>query len=106
MSQSEAPLPPEWRLAPRSELPKPLGPGRKWGTVHHLVHGVGYFLQDETDKGVCTLWNLNKNSGKWAVWVMVKDEKSPWGTDRIVIDLGPHDSPPFERAEVLADAAQ
>jgi hypothetical protein len=34
------------------DLPQPLGPGRKWGTVHHIVHGFGYFLQDETDNFV------------------------------------------------------
>jgi hypothetical protein len=86
------------------DLPKPLGPGRKWGTVHHLVHGVGYFLQDEVDKLVCNLWHLNKNSGLWEVWIFDRPEWMTGG--RIVIDLGPHDSPPFERAEVLADAAR
>ena len=85
------------------ELPKPLDPSRKWGTVHHLVHGVGYFLQDETDKGVCTLWNLNKNSGMWTVWIHDRPE---WMTGRTIVDLGPHDEPPFELAEAVADAAR
>lgn len=96
-------VPPGWRLAPRSELPKPLDPSRKWGTVHHLVHGVGYFLQDETDKGVCTLWNLNKNSGMWILWV---HDRPVWMTGRTIVDLGPHDEPPFELAEAVADAAR
>lgn len=96
-------VPPGWELVSGSELPKPLDPSRKWGTVHHLVHGVGYFLQDETDKGVCTLWNLNKNSGMWTVWV---HDRPVWTTGRTIIDLGPHDEPPFELAEAVADAAR
>jgi hypothetical protein len=88
------------------ELPKPLGPGRKWGAVSTLAHGIGFALYDEDNMLLCSLWNLRKTSGLWAVWVTVKDEKSPWGTDRIVIDLGPHDSPPFELAEAIADAAR
>ena len=88
------------------DLPQPLGPGRKWGTVHHIVHGFGYFLQDETDKGVCTLWNLNKNSGLWSVWIHIKNPMSPWGSYRVIVDLGPHDSPPFEIAEAMADAVR
>lgn len=88
------------------DLPQPLAPGRKWGTVHHIVHGFGYFLQDETDKGVCTLWHLNKNSGLWAVWIHIKNPMSPWGSDRVIVDLGPHDKPPFEIAEAMADAVR
>lgn len=90
----------------RSELPKPLGPGRRWGIVKTIAHGMGFALYDENGRGLCSLWNIRKTSGLWTVWVTVKNEKSPWGNDRIVIDLGPHDSPPFERAEVLADAAR
>ena len=96
-------IPPGWELVSGSELPKPLDPSRKWGTVHHLVHGVGYFLQDETDKGVCTLWNLNKNSGKWTVWIY---DRPVWMTGRTIVDLGPHDEPPFELAETIADAVR
>lgn len=90
----------------RSELPKPLGPGRKWGTVTTIAHGIGFALHDKDDMSLCSLWNIGKTSGLWTVWVTVKNEKSPWGSDRIVIDLGPNDSPPFELAEVLADAAR
>lgn len=87
----------------RSDLPKPLGPGRKWGTVHHAVHGMGFALHDEDDKLVCNLWHLNKNSGLWAVWVY---DRPAWMTGRTIVYLGPHDSPPFEVAEAMYDAAK
>lgn len=85
------------------DLPQPLAPGRKWGRVHHMVHGLGYFLQDETYKGVCTLWHLNKNSGLWSVWIY---DRPAWMTGRTIVDLGPHDKPPFEIAEAMADAVR
>lgn len=90
----------------RSELPKPLGPDREWRGVRTIAHGAGFALYGKDDMPLCSLWNLRRTSGQWQVWVTVKNEKSPWGSDRIVIDLGPHDSPPFELAEAMADATR
>jgi hypothetical protein len=33
----------------------------------------------KTDKGVCTLWHLNKNSGLWAVWIHIQKPHVPMG---------------------------
>ena len=89
----------------RFDLPKPLGPGREWWrTARHAVHGMGFALHDEVYKLVCNLWHLNRNSGLWEVWIFDRPEWMTGG--RIVIDLGPHDNPPFELAEAIADAAR
>jgi hypothetical protein len=88
------------------DLPQPLGPGRKWGTVYHVIHGMGFALHDEADIIFCHLKHLNKNSGLWSVWIHIKNPMSPWGSDRVIVNLGPHDSPPFEIAEAMADAVR
>jgi hypothetical protein len=85
------------------DLPKPLAPGRKWGTVNHAMHGMGFALHDEDDENICTLWNLYKNSGLWSVWI---HDRPAWMTGRTIVDLGRHDNPPFELAEAMADAAK
>ena len=85
------------------DLPQPLAPGRKWGTVHHAVHGMGFTLHDENDVAICTLFHWNKNSGLWAVWIY---DRPAWMTGRTIVDLGPHDEPPFEIAEAMADAVR
>lgn len=85
------------------DLPQPLGPGRKWSRHWLATGGFRYFLQDETNKGVCTLWQPDKNSGLWAVWI---HDRSAWMTGRTIVDLGPHDEPPFELAEAMADAVR
>jgi hypothetical protein len=88
------------------DLPQPLGPGRKWGTAVQLAHRTGFALYDKDNMGLCSLWNICKTSGLWTVWVTVKNEKSPWGSDRVIVNLGPHDSPPFQIAEAMADAVR
>lgn len=88
-----------------SELPKPLGPDRKWGTVHHAIHGMGFALHDEDNVVLCTLFNWNRTTGLWSVWI--SNRRPTWMTGgRTIIELGPHDNPPFELAEAVADAAQ
>lgn len=88
---------------PQSELPHPLAPGRKWGTVHHLMHGIGFALHDEDDMTICTLFHWEKTTGRWSVWI---HDRPAWMTGRTIVDLGPHDNPPFEIAEAVADAVR
>ena len=84
-------------------LPPPLAPGRKWGTVHHAVHGMGFALHDKEDVVICTLFNWKKTTGLWSVWIY---DRPGWMTGRTIVDLGPHDKPPFEIAEAMADAVR
>ena len=82
-------------------LPQPLAPGRKWGTVNHAVHGMGFALHDEDDVIICTLYHWNGTTGPWTVWI---HDRPAWMTGPTLVDLGPHDEPPFEIAEAMADA--
>lgn len=85
------------------DLPQPLAPGRKWGTVHHGVHGMGFALHDKEDVTICTLFHWNRTTGRWSVWI---NDRPAWMTGRTIVDLGPHDKPPFEIAEAMADAVR
>ena len=88
---------------PDTPLPQPLAPGRKWGTVHHAIHGVGFTLHDKDDAIICTLVHWYKTTGLWSVWIK---DRPAWMTGRTIVDLGPHDEPPFEIAEAMADAVR
>lgn len=83
------------------DLPQPLAPGRKWDTVYHAIHGVGFSLHDEDDVIICTLYHWNGTTGPWTVWI---HDRPAWMTGRTIVDLGPYDEPPFEIAEAMADA--
>ena len=92
------------------DLPQPLAPGRKWSRHWLATGGFRYFLQDETGNGVCTLRQPDNNSGLWAVWIHDRPvwihDRPAWMTGRTIVDLGPHDEPPFEIAEAMADAVR
>ena len=87
----------------QSDLPQPLAPERKWGTVYHALHGTGYTLHDEDDVAICTLIHWYRTTGLWSVWI---NDRPGWMTGRTIVDLGPHDKPPFEIAEAMADAVR
>jgi hypothetical protein len=64
---------------------------------------MGFALHDEADIIICHLKHLDKNSGLWSVWI---NDRPAWMTGRTIVDLGPHDSPPFQIAEAMADAVR
>jgi len=64
---------------------------------------MGFALRDKDDAIICTLLHWYKTTGLWSVWI---NDRPAWITGRTIIDLGPHDNPPFELAEAVADAAQ
>lgn len=88
-----------------SDLHQPLAPGRKWNTVNHAAHGMGFALRDKDGRVLCYLWRLNNNNSVlWTVWIYDRPEWMTGG--RTIIDLGPHDEPPFRIAEAIADATR
>lgn len=84
------------------DLPQPLGPGRHWSDARTIPYGRGFALHDK-DKLLCSIWPYKRSTNSWLVSIQFWSEPRQQ-IERRSIELGEHETPPFEIAEALYDA--
>ena len=86
----------------QSDLPQPLAPGRHWADARTIPYGRGFALYSE-DKLLCSIWPYKRSTNSWLVSIQCWSELRKQ-IERRSIELGEHETPPFEIAEALYDA--